>query len=108
MNFIRQITFTSTQDLLQNSDIKGAIIDALGLDAAGYSARLAANAVTSEKMGFRMVADITLAADGTLTINGTEIDIKAGVTYSTKYPVDIWQLALKTAGSGRIDMDIRR
>lgn len=108
MNFIRQISFTTTQDLLQNSDIKGAITDALGLDAAGYSARLAANAVTSEKMGFRMAVDITLSADGTLVINGTEIDMKAGATYSTKYAVDIWQLSLKTAGSGVVALDIRR
>ena len=108
MNFIRQITFTSTQDLLQNTDIKGAISNALGLDAVAYAARLAANPVTSEKMGFRMAVDVTVSADGTLIINGEEIDVKNGVTYSSKYPIDIWQLALKTAGSGRIDMDIRR
>lgn len=108
MNYIRQISFTSTTDLLQNSDIKGAITDTLGLDAAGYSARITANAVTSEKMGFRMAFEITLAADGTLTLNGEDIDLKASKPYSTVYPVDVYQLTLKSSGSGTISMDIRR
>ena len=108
MNYIRQISFTTTQDLLQETDIKDAISDVLGLDAAAYSARLAANDITSEKMGFRMAFDLTLAADGTLVINGQEIDLKANEKYSSKYAVDIWQLSLKTAGSGVIAMDIRR
>lgn len=108
MNYIRQISFTTTQDLLQETDIKDAISDVLGLDAAAYTARLAANSITGEKLGFRMAFDLTLSTDGTLIINGEEVDINANEKYSSKYAVDIWQLSLKTAGSGTIAMDIRR
>ena len=108
MNFIRKIDFTSAQNLLEDTNIKKAISDTLGLDAEGYSARLAANAVTGEKMGFLMAFDITMGTKVTLTLNDTDIDIAANETYSTKYPVEVWKLSLGSAASGSISMDIRR
>ena len=108
MNFIRKIDFTNAQDLLQNTDVKKAISDTLGLDAAGYTARLAANTVTSEKMGFLMAFDITATSKVTLTINDTDIDLAANEKYSSKYPVAVWKLSFGSAATGSISMDIRR
>ena len=108
MNYIRTISFSNATDLLQDSGIKNAIKQCLGLDESSYTARLQTNPITKENFGFKMKIDLVLDGDNTVIINGQTQGLVAGAAYSTEFPVEIHSLSLGTNGTGTISMDIRR
>ncbi|MBR4002734.1 MAG: hypothetical protein IKI95_01515 [Clostridia bacterium] len=108
MNYIRTVNFSNSTNLLQNSDIKNAIKQCLGLGDSSYYERLQVNPLLGYNFGFKIKFDLICDSDNVVIINGQPQNLIAGTAYSSEHPVDIHSLTLETSGSGTISMDIRR
>ena len=108
MNYIRTVNFSNSTNLLQNSDIKNAIKQCLGLGDSSYYERLQVNPLLGYNYGFKIKFDLICDSDNKVIINGQPQNLIAGTAYSSEHPIDIHSLTLETSGPGTISMDIRR